>query len=85
MRSDNAFNFDNQSQGFKNRRTIKLEKKLISRAALETELIRSGRKTPLSGFKEKQTVTSVFSTLIYDLKADSIDSLKETDQRVIRD
>jgi hypothetical protein len=55
------------SSGFKNRRAIKLE------------LIRSGRKTPVIGFKEKQTFTSVFSTLIYDLKADSIDNLKETD------
>ena len=86
VRSDNAFKFDeNMSSGFKNRRAIKLEKKLISRAALETELIRCGRKTPVQGFKEKQTFTSVFSTLIYDLQADCIDNLKETDQQAIRD
>lgn len=42
VRSDYAFNFDNESQGFKNRRRIKLEKKLIGRAALETEMIRGG-------------------------------------------
>jgi len=58
---------------------------LINRAALETELIRGGQKTPNQGFKEKHTFTGVFSTLIYDLKADCIDNLKEKDQQSIRD
>jgi hypothetical protein len=71
--SDNAFNFDSQ-EGFKNRhRHIKSEKKMINRAALETDLIRGGKKS--SSTKESQTVTGVFSTLIYDLKADTIENL----------
>ena len=68
-------NFDSQSQGFKNRRRIKLEKKMINRAALETELIRIGRRSQGQGFNERQTITGVFSTLIYDLKADRIENL----------
>ena len=38
----------------------------------------------MAGFKEKQTVTGVFNTLIYDLKTDALESLKEKDQQTIR-
>lgn len=68
----------------KNRRLIKLEKKLINKAALETELIRGGRRNSAQGFKERTTVTGVFSTLIYDLKADGIGSLQDSDQKAIK-
>ena len=46
---------------------------MINRAALETDLIRGGKKS--SSTKESQTVTGVFSTLIYGLKADTIENL----------
>jgi len=80
VRSDNI-NFEQSKGSFKNKRLIKLEKKLINRAAIETELAR-GRRTQhqLQGFKEWQTVTGVFCTLIYELKADCLDNLHESDQ-----
>lgn len=47
-------------------------------------MIRGGHRGSVQGFKERQTVTGVFSTLIFDLKADSINTLQENDQETIR-
>lgn len=48
-------------------------------------MIRGGQRSSVKDFKEIQTVTGVFSTLIYDLKADSIEKLQEIDQKLIRE
>lgn len=77
VNEDSSSDFDN-SNSSKNRRNIKLEKKLICKAALETELIRCGRRRS-EGCKERLTATGVFSTLIYDLRADGIKCLQEPD------
>jgi hypothetical protein len=50
---------------------------------LETDLIRGGLRTT-KGFKERQTVTGVFNTLIYDLNTETIGSLQEIDQQTVR-
>lgn len=84
-RSDRSnLTFDGQTKK-KSKRLLKLEKKLIGKAVLETELIRGGKRTSVTGFKERQTVTGVFSTLIYDLSTETLGNLKENDQQTIRD
>jgi hypothetical protein len=61
-----------------NKREIKLEKKLISKLCLEVDQATSlGRqlKSNQSGFKQTETVTGLFSTIIIDLTIDSLYSL----------
>lgn len=78
VNEDANSDFGSSNSSSKNRRNIKLEKKLIGKAALETELIRCGRRRS-EGCKERLTATGVFSTLIYDLRADGIKCLQEPD------
>jgi dsDNA-specific endonuclease/ATPase MutS2 len=69
-----------------NKRSIKLNKKILSKVSLEVDLIKSqGRALPSESFKQQETVTGNFATSIYELQRDCMSSLEESDQQAIEE
>ena len=59
-----------------NKRSIKLEKKLISKVCWEVDLAKSqGRALPQMGIKQTETISGNFSTLIIELSKECLHNL----------
>lgn len=63
-----------------NKRTLKLEKKLLNRACQEADLVRQQRILPVTaGIKQSESVTGVFSSVIIELTRNSLHCLAQRD------
>lgn len=69
-----------------NKRTLKLEKKLLNRACQEADLARQQRSLPATaGIKQSESVTGVFSSVIIELTRNSLHCLAQRDQEAVYD
>lgn len=86
--SDSLVATSNQPRS-SNKRTLKLEKKLLNRACQEADFARSNqRQLPqpsVGGIKHTESVTGVFSSVIIELTRNSLHCLAQRDQEAVYD